>query len=111
MSEIGIPVKAFADTCHHQECTEPLPWDMAAVAINQTHVYCSPECATQALPQHDDVDTVTLHDPQGHADRPDNVSMECVDIGRDVRNRGDATRAFAAFREWHTGPFRVTPTD
>ncbi len=106
---VGIPMRAFDHTCHRDTCEEPLPWDMAAVAINQTNVYCSPDCARAAFNGITDYDTVTLHDPQHHAGRPDGVRDDAVDIGREVVDREDAKAAISACEDWYPGAFRPTP--
>lgn len=111
MSDFGVPVEAFADTCHRGRCGEPLPWDMAAIAINQTNVYCSPGCALAELDTIDEIKTVTVHDPQYHSDRPDGVDSSHVDFGRVVNSRSDAERAIVMSLKKMGGPFRVTPSD
>lgn len=110
-NEVGVPVEAFADTCHRDRCGEPLPWDMAAIAINQTNIYCSPGCALRELDTINELETVTLHDPQGHTDKPEGVDSSHVDFGRMVTGRDDAENAIVGCLKKMGGPFRVTPTD
>lgn len=105
MTDIGIPMDAFTDTCQRDDCQQPTPWDMSAVAINQTNVYCSPECAVRDI-EATTFESVTLHDPQYSADRPVTVADDVVDVGRPVDGVVDATRAIAELTEWMPGEFR-----
>lgn len=110
MTDVGIRIEEFGDGCAREDCTQPLPWDMPAVAINQTHVYCSPDCAASdiqgANPPTVEYETVTMHDPQDHADRPKEVDGKSVDFGREVVDKDDALYVLAYCNEMMNGTFR-----
>lgn len=106
MTDISIPMDAFEDTCQRDDCQQPTPWDMPAIAINQDRVYCSPECAIQDLSV-TTFESVTLHDPQYSADRPATVADDVVDVGRPVSGVVDAARAIGEVAEWMPAEFRV----
>lgn len=90
-------------TCNAYDCEGVLPWDMAAVLVNGTP-YCSPDCAEQAdIP---DVETVGLHDPQFHADRPDHVDDEQVYFYREIGPHESPGEVIAEVAEMYPGAFR-----
>jgi len=81
MSDDGVPVDAFGGDCHRDECDHPTPWDMSAIVVNREDVYCSPTCARAVFDDDTEVDTLALHDPQGHVEWPhaeDDTLVGCV---------------------------------
>ena len=91
-------------TCNRAGCDTVLPWDMPAIGINGVG-YCSPECAKQT--DIVDVESVCLHDPQYHVDRPDHVEDDCVDMYRELGPNETLDEAIDEIAEWFDAPFRV----
>lgn len=98
---------AFGE-CHNEACDSVLPWDMPAIAVNDTNAFCGPECAVDFLESTNErVETVTLHDPQYHADRPEGVDESSVSIWREVSGVSEALITVDELERMHNGEFRV----
>lgn len=100
------PVMAFGGTCHRQECSHPTPWDMAGIIVNHEDVYCSPECARDAFTTDADIDSIAIHDPQHHADRPEwfaDKAIGCrVSVGGVGGARSQLDEFATVFPEYNT---------
>lgn len=107
MSRGTIAIEQFG-TCHAEGCDAVAPWDMPAIGINDTHVFCSPSCAYGFLDATaEPLEVVSLHDPQYHAERPDGVGEDAITIWREVHGKADAFYTVWQLKEMHDGPFRV----
>ena len=103
----SLKIDAFGD-CSNPDCDQPLPWDMAAVGLTPETICCSPDCARKALDTLDESpSTVTLHDPQGHGDRPAGIDEDTVDVIWTVQD-GDVLEGIRRVEELYAGEFRIT---
>lgn len=97
------------DTCHKDTCENPLPFDMPSIFID-SDLYCSPECATEALDSITQTPSrVGARDPQYQVDRDTlpNVAEDEISIHREVTDAADARAAVVELAEMFNGPFRV----
>lgn len=95
--------------CVRTDCAEPCPWDMAAVVFDGETVCCSPTCARAVLDELTETPTiVTLHDPQGAADRTKvGLGADVVDIWRETEDSDDVRRAIDELEDLYPGAFRI----
>jgi len=101
------------DTCSGTDCEEPTPWDMLAVVIDGVW-FCSPACAAAHVDALETPpETVTLHDPQFHANRDAvaGAGPKAVDISRAVVGMADADEAISAVSGMVEGQFRASRFD
>lgn len=73
------------DTCSNDECSNPTPWDMLGVGVDN-ELCCSLPCAKSRLEARDEPpDEIVVHDPQYDCRRPVGVDEQTVNIVRNVR--------------------------
>jgi hypothetical protein len=95
----------------HEECERAIALDFPAIILNDRW-FCSPDCATDAVEDIDEISTVQIFDPQLFIDRAElsAVSEDETFLCVNVRGENDVKECIDDAKAMMPGDFRPADT-